>query len=162
MSVTELACVADVESADSDSGGTGLRIAFASLDGDCVDQHFGSAQGFFVYEVTASSATLVASKVFPKEKKDGNEDKLKPRLSWLVGSDLVYCGSVGGSATRQLMALGVTPVVVKAGPDVDELVAELQAQLNGAPSPLIQRVLNSKAPKSESRFDEMEDEHWEE
>lgn len=158
----EVGSVADAATEMSAGEGSNLRIAFASLDGECVDQHFGSAQGFFVYEVGASESRLIASKVFPKEKKDGNEDKLKPRLSWLVGSDLVYCGSVGGSATRQLMALGVTPVVVKAGPDVEDLLAQVQGELSGVPSPLLQRILNSKAPKSESRFDAMEEELWEE
>ena len=112
-----------------------LLVAFASQEGDIVDQHFGSAQAFFLYAVTADSAELVAHQGFGYEKKDGNEDKLKPKLSWLVGADVIYCGSVGGSATRQLISLGINPLQVTGGPDVEELLEALQEQLKGTPEP---------------------------
>ena len=157
--LAEIGCVADL---DLEPINGQLTVAFASQDGEMVDQHFGSAQGFFVYNIDGDSATLIASKVFAKELKDGNEDKLKPKLKWLLGCDLVYCGSIGGSATKQLVAIGVNPVVIKEGPDVEEVIEEIQSELNGEPSAMLRRVLMKKAPKAESRFDDMEDEDWEE
>lgn len=139
-----------------------LMVAFATSDGECVNQHFGSSQGFHVFGVSANDASLMATKVFAKEKKDGNEDKLKPKLAWLHGCDLVYCGSVGGSATKQLIMLGANPIVVKGGPDIEEIIEELQQELNGEMSPMLERVMKQKAGKSENRFDDMEDEGWEE
>ncbi|WP_018415165.1 NifB/NifX family molybdenum-iron cluster-binding protein [Teredinibacter turnerae] len=142
--------------------GANLIVAFASLEGDMVDQHFGSAQGFFVYDVTADAATLIASKKFAREAKDGNEDKLKPKLQWLVGSDVVYCGSIGGSATRQLVSLGITPKKVTGGPDVDELIEELQEQLDGEPEFWLANVMKQKQKQTAgaSRFDDADDEDW--
>lgn len=139
-----------------------LMVAFATSDGECVNQHFGSAQGFHVFGVSGGEATLLATKSFPKEKKDGNEDKLKPKLAWLYGSDLVYVGSVGGSATKQLITLGAHPIVVKGGPEIEEIIEELQGELNGTPSPMLERVIKQKAGKSDNRFDEMDDEGWNE
>ncbi len=147
--------------ADAPMNQNALLVAFASMDGDMVDQHFGSAQAFYLYEVTADSAELIASQRFAQEKMDGNEDKLKPKLAWLVGADVVYCGSIGGSATRQLIALGVNPIKVSGGPDVEELIEELQAQLNGTPEFWLAKILKSKkADTSDSRFDAMDDEGW--
>jgi nitrogen fixation protein NifX len=137
-----------------------LMVAFASSDGECVNQHFGSSQGFHVYGVDGDSATLMATKIFPKEKKDGNEDKLKPKLAWLHGCDLVYVGSVGGSATKQLVMLGAHPIVVKGGPEIEEIIEELQLELNSSLSPMLERVIRQKKGKSDDRFDEMEDEGW--
>lgn len=139
-----------------------LMVAFATSDGECVNQHFGSSRGFHVFGVTGDDASLLATKSFPKEKKDGNEDKLKPKMAWLHGSDIVYCGSVGGSATKQLISLGAHPVVVKGGPDIEEIIEDLQSELNGTPSAMIQRVMQSKVNKSDDRFDDMDDEGWEE
>jgi nitrogen fixation protein NifX len=153
----EVDCVDDVVS-DADL----LKVAFATSDGECINQHFGSARGFHVYGISGGDATLLATKAFPKEKKDGNEDKLKPKLAWLVGCDLVYCGSVGGSATKQLVTLGAHPVVVKGGPDIEEVIEELQAELNGTLSPMLERIIRQKAPKADDRFAEMADEGWEE
>jgi nitrogen fixation protein NifX len=155
--VAEVNSVADV-GADENL----LMVAFATSDGECVNQHFGSSQGFHVYGVTGEVATLMATKSFPKEKKDGNEDKLKPKLAWLHGSDLVYCGSIGGSATKQLVMLGVNPVEVKGGPEIEELIEDLQKELTGTASPMLDRVLKQKKGKKENRFDEMDEEGWSE
>ncbi len=155
--LAEVNSVADVAADESL-----LMVAFASSDGECVNQHFGSAQGFHVYGVKGNDAKLMATKTFPKEKKDGNEDKLKPKLAWLHGCDLVYVGSVGGSATKQLIMLGAHPIVVKGGPDIEEIIEELQVELNGTPSPMLERVIKQKTGKSDDRFDEMADEGWDE
>ena len=138
---------------------TQLIVAFASLEGDMVDQHFGSSQGFFVYAIQADNAQLLTSKIFPREAKDGNEDKLKPKLTWLVGSDIVYCGSIGGSATRQLISLGIAPQKVTGGPDVEELIEDLQSQLSGTPDFWLANILKQKQKTSSdtSRFAEEED-----
>lgn len=153
--LAEVNSVADVAADESL-----LVVAFATSDGECVNQHFGSAVGFHVFGVSGNEATLLATKSFPKEKKDGNEDKLKPKLAWLHGCDLVYCGSVGGSATKQLIMLGAHPIVVKGGPDIEEVIEELQGELNGDLSPMLERVIRQKTGKSDNRFDDMEDEGW--
>jgi nitrogen fixation protein NifX len=140
-----------------------LLVAFASQEGDIVDQHFGSAQAFFLYAISAASAALVAHQGFGYEKKDGNEDKLKPKLIWLVGADVVYCGSIGGSATRQLISLGINPVKVEGGPDVEEIIADLQRQLQGEPEHWLANILKRKQKnQAESRFADMADEGWNE
>lgn len=151
-------CVGDAVTDDQ-----ALIVAFASQEGDMVDQHFGSAQAFFAWAVTADSAEQIAGHDFGYEKKDGNEDKLKPKMKWLVGADVVYCGSIGGSATRQLVALGINPIQVKGGPDVEDLVAELQAQLNSEePEFWLANIIKRKRSGGENRFDMMEDEGWDE
>ena len=149
-------CVADA--IDNDQA---VIVAFASQDGDIVDQHFGSAQAFYTWAITADSAELIASRDFGYEKKDGNEDKLKPKMAWLVGADVVYCGSIGGSATRQLVTLGINPIKVKGGPDVEELVESLQAQLTcDSPEFWLANILSRKRRAGDERFDRMDDEGW--
>lgn len=137
-----------------------LIVAFASMDGDMVDQHFGSASAFYVYEVTPEGAEPIAEQVFGHEKKDGNEDKLKPKLAWLVGSDIIYCGSIGDSATRQLISLGVNPIQVKGGPDVEEIIEGLQAELKGETAFWLANILKQKKRQSSDRFELMANEGW--
>lgn len=158
--MTELAEVSSVS--DVIENNELLMVAFATSDGESVNQHFGSARGFHVFELDGNKASLKATKSFPKEKKDGNEDKLKPKLAWLHGCDIIYCGSVGGSATKQLIMLGAHPVVVKGGPEIEEIIEELQEELKGTPSLMLERVIKQKAAKSDDRFDNMEDEGWDE
>jgi len=155
--------LADVNSvAELEVDANKLIVAFASSDGEIVNQHFGSSLGFHVYGIDGNTATPLAAKSFGKELRDGNEDKLKPKLAWLTGCDLVYCGSVGGSATNQLIKLGAHPVVVKEGPDIEEIITELQNEITGTMSPMLERIFKQKTGKDESRFDEMADEEWNE
>lgn len=137
-----------------------LIVAFASSDGEIVNQHFGSALGFNVYAIDGNTATPLAVKSFGKEKRDGNEDKLKPKLAWLTGCDLIYCGSAGGSATNQLIKLGAYPVVVKGGPEIEEIITALQKEIKGTLSPMLERIFKQKVRKDQSHFDEMADEEW--
>lgn len=155
-------CLAYSSIADAVTNYEDLIVAFASMEGDMVDQHFGSAQGFFVYSVNSHSASLLASQRFASAAQDGIEDKLKPKLKWLVGADLVYCGSIGGSATRQLISLGITPVQVKGGPDVDELLDSIQAQLRGEKAFWLQNIINQKHKQSSDSFATMADNDWDE
>lgn len=151
-----LACVADAIVRDGS-----LLVAFASMDGDMVDQHFGSAQAFYLYAIENNAAELIAHRDFGVEKKDGNEDKLKPKMAWLAGADIVYCGSIGGSATRQLLALGIHPIKVKGGPDVEELIEELQVQLKGKPESWLEKLIQRKnKSQDDDRFAAMDDEGW--
>jgi nitrogen fixation protein NifX len=148
-------CIASCVSDNSD-----LIVAFASQEGDIVDQHFGSALGFFVYAVNKDATTFVGSKLFGREDRDGNEDKLKPKMSFLVGSDVVYCGSIGGSATRQLVSLGITPMKVEGGPDIEELLTSLQNQLRGQAEFWLANLLKQKQ-KANSGADRFAlDEEW--
>lgn len=157
--MTTLTAIRNVAEITVDPGT--LLVAFASQEGDIVDQHFGSAQAFYLYSVNADHAELVAHQSFGYEKKDGNEDKLKPKLLWLAGADVVYCGSIGGSAARQLVSLGVNPLKVEGGPDVEELLAALQTQLRGTPEAWLTNILRRKQQdRSDNRFDAMDDEGW--
>ena len=65
-SMAEISCVADLD--ENRSNEQSLRVAFASMDGESVDQHFGSSQGFFVYDIDASCAQFLVSKLFPRIK----------------------------------------------------------------------------------------------
>ncbi len=105
-----------------------------------------------------STATPLAVKSFAKEQRDGNDDKVKPKLAWLTGYDMVYCGSVGSTATNELIKLGAHPVIVKGGHDIEEIITELQQEITGAMSPLLERIFKQKTGKNKGRFDEMADE----
>ena len=73
MSMQQQALPADCASiAEAVTDTNDLVVAFASSDGELVDQHFGSAEAFFVYRVSADEAEIIASKHFGHAKKDGN------------------------------------------------------------------------------------------
>jgi nitrogen fixation protein NifX len=135
-----------------------IRVAFASNDRLHVNQHFGAAEGFFIYDVTPEKASLVAVGEFPATSMDGNESKLAAKIDFLGGCASVFVLAVGGSAIQQLMAAGVQPVRIEGTDRIGDLLAEIQTSLRDGGVPWIDKAL--AAQKSPDRFAGMAEEAW--
>ena len=136
----------------------GLKVAFASTDMRHVDQHFGSARAFVMYEVDPFSATMTDTVEFGALAQDGNEDKLDAKIQALADCAAVYVQAIGGSAVSKLARIGVQPMKVQHGAPIAHLVENLQDELREGPSAWIARALS--AERDQDRFDDMEAEGW--
>ena len=149
---------------------TALKIAFATTDMETVDQHFGSAKSFAVYAVDRENSKLLEAAQFGELSQDGNEDKLSVKIELLGGCAAVYCQAVGGSAINQLIANNIQPVKVHEGSKIKDLIVDLQTEIKAGPSSWLAKAINQhKNPDPESfdkvqenRFNQMEDEGWDE
>lgn len=137
-----------------------LRIAFASTDRACIDQHFGSATSFAVYSVDATSSRFVEALRFAPAAQDGDEGKLIGRIAALEGCDAVYVQAVGASAVGQLVRAGIHPQKAAAGTPIQLLISGLQRQMAEDPPAWVTQAMAEK--KSADRFDAMEAEEWDE
>lgn len=139
-----------------------LKVAFASTDRTRVNQHFGAAEGFAVFEVTPEKATLVGVAEFAEEAMDGNEDKLGAKVDFLDGCAAVYVMAIGASAIKKLMAKGVQPIRVDEVDAIDDLLLDISKAMTEGGVAWIDRAIaaQSKA-KSEDRFASMAEEGWE-
>ena len=106
-----------------------IKVAFASTDRTRVNQHFGAAEGFVVYEVTPDKATLVGVAEFAEEAMDGNEDKLGAKVDFLEGCAAVYVMAIGASAIKKLMAKGIQPMRVDEIDSIDDLLLQISKDL---------------------------------
>lgn len=138
-----------------------VRIAFATSDLRHVDQHFGSAERFAIYEVDADQSRLLEVAEFGTRKQDGNEDKLLEKFVLVEACAAVYSLAIGPSAVRQLMGLGVQPMRVPEHSTINALLSGLQHEMQEGPGGWMARALSAK-DKKEERFDSMLQEQWEE
>lgn len=142
--------------------GEHYRIAFATSDMATVNQHFGSAGAFAIYEIEGNDATFSEALEFGSLAQDGNEDKLDDKLNALTGCDAVYCLAVGGSALKRLIAVGVGAVKVDKGTSIAQQLVSIREDLRAGEKPW-PTVPKAKARNDNpSRFEEMEAEGWEE
>ena len=138
-----------------------LRIAFASTDRCRVNQHFGAAEGFVIYEVTPDKATLVGVAEFAEEAMDGNEDKLAAKVDFLAGCAAVYVMAIGASAIKKLMAVGIQPIRVGEVDAVEELLVEISGAIRDGGVAWVDRAIAAQAKATASdRFAAMDDEGW--
>lgn len=110
-----------------------VRIAFATSDRRAVNQHFGAAEAFAIYEVGEHETRLIEVAEFMETAMDGHEGKLAGKVALLGECAAVYCNAVGASAIQQLLAAGIQPMRVDEGAVIDELLCGLQRSMNNDP-----------------------------
>ena len=139
-----------------------IKVAFASTDRTRVNQHFGAAEGFAIFEVSSQKATLVGIGEFAEEAMDGNEDKLGAKVDFLEGCAAVYVMAIGASAIKKLLAKGVQPIRVDEVDTIDDLLLDISKAMTDGGVAWIDRALAAQAKaQSEDRFASMEAEGWE-
>ncbi|MEY2632263.1 MAG: hypothetical protein RIR00_917 [Pseudomonadota bacterium] len=138
-----------------------LKVAFASTDRSRVNQHFGAAEAFSIYEISTDKASLVGIGEFAAEAMDGNEGKLAAKVDFLAGCHAVYVMAIGASAIKQLLARGIQPIRIGEVDGIDELLQEISQSLRDGGVPWIDRALAAQAKaRASDRFSAMEEEGW--
>jgi nitrogen fixation protein NifX len=138
-----------------------VKIAFASSDRRAVNQHFGAAEAFCIYQLAEDDARLLEVAEFHDGDiaMDGHEGKLAAKIELLQGCAAVYCNAVGASAVKQLLAAGIQPMKVEEGTPVDGLLCMLNRSLKDAPPAWLAKRLQAR---DADRFADMEAEGWSE
>lgn len=134
-----------------------VKIAFATSDRRAVDQHFGAAGAFAIYELGESTSRLIEVAEFIETAMDGHDGKLAAKVELLGDCAAVYCNAAGASAIQQLLAASIQPMRVDEGTLIDELLSGLQKNLANDPPVWLAKHLRKQ---SGSAF--AEDEEWQE
>ena len=135
-----------------------VKIAFATSDRKAVNQHFGAAESFAIYEVSEAETRLIEVAEFIETAMDGHEGKLAAKVELLDDCAAVYCNAVGASAIQQLLAASIQPMRVDEGVLIDELLLGLQKNLlSDTPVWLVKHLKKQSGGKSFA-----EDEEWQE
>jgi nitrogen fixation protein NifX len=127
-----------------------MRIAFASSDGQAIDQHFGTAERFFLWEVGPDRAEAVG-RVSLNPDGEEREDKIIARANALDGCTIVYSTQIGGPAAAKLVGRHIHPTKAVANKPIADAVCELQTVLRGKPPPWLRKAAGLSAPDSEYR-----------
>ncbi|MCX7946676.1 MAG: NifB/NifX family molybdenum-iron cluster-binding protein [Hydrogenophilus sp.] len=141
-----------------------VRIAFATSDRLRVDQHFGVAVGFAIFEITPTQARLSEWVTDPAPLANTHdEDRLTRKIDALTGCSAVYCVAVGASAVQRLLTAGIQPLKVAPGTPISDLLAALQKQLVENPPAWLLRALRHRDRSSAAqRIAALADEEWDE
>jgi len=117
-----------------------LKVAFTSSDGEKVDQHFGAASHFDVWEVGPKESGFVG-RVSALTSAADEEDKTAARAAAIAGCAIVYTVQIGGPAAAKLVARRIHPMKTQGEVAVAELVGRLQEVLKGNPPPWLRKAM---------------------
>jgi nitrogen fixation protein NifX len=131
-----------------------MKVAFATTDGVLVDEHFGRAGRFVVYEFTAAAATPTADRIFADGQDarvegtrgmgEAHDQAVHAKVDRLADCRIIYVTSVGGPSAARLVQRGVMPVKVPERTAIAELVHRLRDTIRTAPPPWLRRALSDQ------------------
>jgi nitrogen fixation protein NifX len=123
--------------------GLSMKVAFASTDRVHVDEHFGQAGEFIIWEIGPEAAAFCGVvQVQAEAAMPGHsDDKIEARSAALADCSLVYVGEIGGPAAARLVAKKIHPLKSKEREPISVVVAKLQEVLKGNPPPWLRKAM---------------------
>lgn len=96
-----------------------MRFAVATTDGKNVNQHFGKAEEFYIFDLTAKGPEFIERrKVIPLSVGDRNHDfdqsRFEKVLAKIADCARVYITRIGEKPAEELRRNGVAPVLSEA------------------------------------------------
>lgn len=118
-----------------------MKVAFTSTDGETIDQHFGMARNFHVWEVGPEEARFVAE-VAAVDSGGDEEDRIAARAGAICDCAIVCTVEIGGPAAAKLIARRIHPMKTGSEAPVSGMVGKLQEVLKGNPPPWLRKAMN--------------------
>lgn len=120
-----------------------MKIAFATTDGVMVDEHFGRAGMFAVYELTKDGYRFIEMRKFAEgrdveiESTKGmgevHEDRVQRKVDKLSDCKIIYLMEIGGPSAARLARKGIMPIKVKEVVSIEESMRKLMETARTSP-----------------------------
>ncbi len=128
-----------------------MKIAFATTDGKTVDEHFGRAGMFAIYELTESGHYFVESRKFAdgmdesvtdtKDMGPLHNNAVQSKVDRLSDCKLVYLTEIGGPSAARLVKKGMMPMKVKEPVAIERALAQLEEVIKKSPPPWLKKAM---------------------
>lgn len=126
-----------------DKKGDFMKVAFATKDLENINDHFGWAQQFAIYDVNKDGYEMV--EVVKTKKEQPGEDveaaKIQSKIDAIAGASIVYCEAIGPTAAAKVINNKIHPIKVSEPKTITDAANELVRMLNGNPPPWIKRII---------------------
>lgn len=127
--------------------GLSMKVAFASTDKLHIDEHFGQAENFYIWEIGLELAEFCGVIQVRADGPGHSDDKIEARAAALAECALVYVAEIGGPAAARLVAKKIHPIKSKDCEAIASVVDKLQDVLRGNPPPWLRKaMLKGEAP----------------
>jgi nitrogen fixation protein NifX len=120
--------------------GLSVKVAFASTDRIHVDEHFGRAEEFCIWEVGPEEAGFTGV-VQVRTEGDDEADRIEARCAGLEACALVYVAQIGGPAAARLVQKKIHPIKSKEQEPIRDVIVKLQEVLKGNPPPWLRKAM---------------------
>jgi nitrogen fixation protein NifX len=131
------------------AGCPGVRVAIASRDGISLNAHFGSAEQFAVYDISASAhefvRTIEMTQVSDEsgDHRPESEDKNARKIAALAGCQIVFVLAIGAPVASKVLRAGIHPIKITEPETIDSVVTKVKTLLTTDAPPWLRKVLGA-------------------
>jgi len=128
-----------------------MKVAFATTDGITVNEHFGRAGMFVIYELNGSGYSLLELRRFSEGRDSAVEDtkgmgkihdeQVENKVDRISDCKIIYLTEIGGPSAARLARKGIMPVKVKEPVSIEESVQKLSETIKSSPPPWLKKVM---------------------
>ncbi len=131
-----------------------MKVAFATADGVDVDEHFGRAVTFAVFEINADGYAFLEERKFSEEGRDraveetrgmghAHDDIVQGKVDRLGDCKIIYMTEIGGPSAARLTKKGIMPLKVKEPVPIRDVLEKLLLAIKTSPPPWIRKALRA-------------------
>lgn len=132
-----------------------MRVAFATTTGSRIDEHFGRAGMFAIYDVTPEGAALLELRKVAEGDLDIevvttrgmgtlHDDAVSAKIAKFSDVKIVYFTEIGGPSAAKLVRSGIMPLKAEPGTLVSSEAERLVTTMRERPAPWMRRALASE------------------
>ncbi|MBI5409133.1 MAG: nitrogen fixation protein NifX [Nitrospirae bacterium] len=130
-----------------------MRVAFATTDGVKVDEHFGRAGMFVVYDLMQHGFKFLETRKFADgrdaeiEDTKGmgqiHDDRVQMKVDKLADCRIIYMTEIGGPSAARLVKKGIMPMKVKDTVLIEEALLKLLETVKTSPPPWLRKAVKN-------------------
>jgi nitrogen fixation protein NifX len=131
-----------------------MKVAFATADKITVNEHFGRAGMFEVFEITEEGYNFSETRKFAEGRDTAIEDTknagevhenlVLAKIDKLSDCKIIYITDIGGPSAAKLAKKGIMPVKLKDGQSIEESLKMLLNTIKTTPTPWLKRAISNK------------------
>lgn len=118
-----------------------IRVAVASGSGEMVDAGFSDCEQFYIYQLSADEARLIAIRMAETEQSLKSEQKQFYRAEIIEDCQVLYVVEIGGRAAAKLVNKDVHPIKVAKTVIIADILEQLQYVLSTSPPPWLAKSM---------------------
>ena len=129
-----------------------MKVAFASSRGTTVDEHFGRAGAFAIYDITPQGARFIELRrvseddldtevVVTRGMGDLHDAAVAAKIEKLADAKIVYFTEIGGPSAAKIVRRGIMPLKAEPSTAIDGIAAQLVETMRTNPAPWMRKAL---------------------
>ena len=126
-----------------------MKVGFATNDNILINDHFGWAKNFAIYEINQNGFKFLENRYFEEEIEELN--KIDKKIEGLNDLKIIFVESIGGTAAARVVKSGIHPIKSKPDDRIEAVMENLKAVLSNNPPPWLKKIILKERDKTAER-----------